>query len=49
MTDETRPRLALDGCLGDPVEINTSVGAGMKIMTVDEWISRWKQNERFHD
>ena len=49
MTDETRPRLALDGCLGDPVEINPSVGAGMKIMTVDEWISRWKQNERFPD
>ena len=21
----------------------------MKIMTVDEWISRWKQNERFPD
>jgi hypothetical protein len=49
MTDETRPRLALDGWLGDPVEINPSVGAGMKIMTVDEWISRWKQNERFPD
>jgi hypothetical protein len=34
---------------GDPVEINPSVGAGMKIMTVDEWISRWKPKERFPD
>merc|ERR1712137_379923 len=32
---------------GDPVEINPSVGHGMKIMTVDEWSSRWKANEDF--
>jgi hypothetical protein len=34
---------------GDPVEINPSVGSGLKIMTVDEWTSRWKRNERFPD
>jgi len=46
MTDDTRVwrRRA-----GDPVEINPSVGHGLKIMTVDEWISRWKPNERFPD
>lgn len=27
---------------GEPVEINPSVGHGFKIMTVDEWTSRWK-------
>ena len=27
---------------GDPVEINPSVGHGFKIMTIDEWTSRWK-------
>ena len=32
---------------GDPVEINPSVGSGLKIMTVDEWTSRWKRNDRF--
>ena len=31
---------------GDPVEINPSVGSGLKIMTVDEWTSRWKRNDR---
>ena len=34
---------------GDPVEINPSLGSGMKIMTVSEWTSRWKQNDRFPD
>ena len=34
---------------GDPVEINPSLGQGMKIMTVAEWTSRWKQNDRFPD
>jgi hypothetical protein len=34
---------------GDPVEINPSLGSGMKIMTVAEWTSRWKQNDRFPD
>jgi hypothetical protein len=33
---------------GDPVEINPSVGHGMKIMTVDEWSSRWKVGIRNH-
>ena len=32
---------------GDPVEINPSVGYGYKIMSVDEWSARWKQNEDF--
>jgi len=34
---------------GDPCEINPSIGSGLKIMTVDEWSSRWKPNERFPD
>lgn len=34
---------------GDPVEINPSVGHGMKIMTVDEWSSRWKRNDDLPD
>ena len=34
---------------GDPVEINPSVGHGMKIMTVDEWSSRWKANVSVRD
>jgi len=29
------------------VEINPSVGHGMKIMTVDEWAGRWKRNDDF--
>jgi len=33
--------------IGDPVEINPSVGHGFKIMTVDEWSSRWKRNDDF--
>ena len=32
---------------GDPVEINPSVGSGLKCMTIDEWSCRWKQNDRF--
>jgi len=32
---------------GDPVEINPSLGQGMKIMTVAEWTSRWKQTTGF--
>merc|ERR1711982_117278 len=35
--------------IGDPVEINPSVGHGFKIMTVDEWSSRWKRNDDFAD
>lgn len=35
--------------MGDPVEINPSVGHGFKIMTVDEWSSRWKRNDDFPD
>lgn len=27
---------------GDPVEINPSNGFGLKVMTIDEWTSRWK-------
>ena len=34
---------------GDPVEINPSIGNGLKIMTVDEWSARWKRNDRFPD
>ena len=34
---------------GDQVEINPSVGAGLKVMTINEWSSRWKQNDRFPD
>lgn len=34
---------------GDPVEINPSVGHGFKIMTIDEWTSRWKRNDDFPD
>lgn len=34
---------------GDPVEINPSIGNGLKIMTVDEWSARWKRNGRFPD
>ena len=34
---------------GDPVEVNPSVGYGYKIMTVDEWSSRWKRNDDFPD
>merc|ERR1712017_52476 len=34
---------------GDPVEINPSVGHGLKIMTVDEWSCRWKRNDDFPD
>lgn len=34
---------------GDPVEINPSVGHGMKVMTVTEWSARWKRNEDFPD
>lgn len=29
------------------VEINPSVGSGLKCMTIDEWSCRWKQNDRF--
>lgn len=29
------------------MEINPSVGHGMKIMTVDEWAGRWKRNDDF--
>ena len=32
---------------GDPVEINPSIGYGYKIMSVDEWSSRWKRNDDF--
>jgi hypothetical protein len=32
---------------GDPVEINPSVGHGYKVMTVEEWASRWKKNDAF--
>mmetsp|Transcript_39967 Transcript_39967/g.55557 ORF Transcript_39967/g.55557 Transcript_39967/m.55557 type:complete len:154 (+) Transcript_39967:170-631(+) len=35
--------------IGDPVEINPSVGSGYKIMTIDEWTSRWKRNDDFPD
>jgi hypothetical protein len=35
--------------IGDPVEINPSIGAGLKIMTVDEWSSRWGRNDKFPD
>ena len=31
------------------MEINPSVGHGLKIMTVDEWSCRWKRNEDFPD
>lgn len=34
---------------GDPVEINPSIGYGYKIMTIDEWSSRWKRNDDFPD
>jgi len=34
---------------GDPVEINPSFGAGMKIMTIEEWSYHWKRNDRFPD
>ena len=34
---------------GDPVEINPSLGNGLKIMTVDEWSAGWKRNDRFPD
>ena len=33
--------------LPDPMEINPSVGSGLKCMTIDEWSCRWKQNDRF--
>lgn len=29
----------------DPVEINPSIGSGYKVMTVEEWSSRWKRND----
>ncbi|KAF5831486.1 hypothetical protein DUNSADRAFT_13044 [Dunaliella salina] len=32
---------------GDPVEINPSVGSGYRVMTVDEWAARWKNNGDF--
>ncbi|MEW5305328.1 MAG: hypothetical protein WDW38_005631 [Sanguina aurantia] len=32
---------------GSPVEINPSFGSGFKVMTVDEWAARWKNNEDF--
>lgn len=32
---------------GQPVEINPTVGFGLKIMTVEEWSARWKPNEAF--
>jgi hypothetical protein len=32
---------------GDPIEINPSVGYGYKIMSVNEWSSRWKNNDDF--
>ena len=34
---------------GDPVEINPSIGHGLKIMTIDEWTARWKRNDDFPD
>jgi hypothetical protein len=34
---------------GEPVEINPSIGSGMRIMTVDEWASRWKRNDDIPD
>lgn len=33
--------------IGDPVEINPSIGHGYKIMTVAEWAARWKRNDDF--
>lgn len=30
---------------GDPVEINPSNGFGLKVMTIDEWTSRWKARQ----
>lgn len=33
--------------IGEPVEINPSIGHGFKIMSVDEWASRWKRNDDF--
>ena len=33
--------------MGEPVEINPSIGHGYKIMTVDEWAGRWKRNDDF--
>merc|ERR1711920_459911 len=32
---------------GDPVQINPSIGYGMKIMTVAEWADNWKRNDDF--
>lgn len=34
---------------GEPVEINPSVGAGFKVMSVAEWAARWKRSEEFPD
>jgi hypothetical protein len=34
---------------GDPVEINPSVGAGYRVMSVDEWAGRFKRSEEFSD
>eukprot|EP00873_Tetraselmis_striata_P005537 jgi/Tetstr1/425801/TSEL_001584.t1 len=34
---------------GEPVEINPSLGNGMKIMTIEEWAARWKRNEDLPD
>ncbi len=35
--------------VGEPVEINPSVGHGYKIMPVSEWSHRWKRNDDFPD
>lgn len=31
------------------MEINPSVGNGMRIMTIDEWAARWKRNDDLPD
>ena len=28
---------------GEPVEINPSIGTGYKVMTVQEYVSKWKR------
>jgi hypothetical protein len=32
---------------GSPVEINLSLGAGFKVMDVNEWAARWKTSAEF--
>jgi hypothetical protein len=32
---------------GSPVEINPSLGAGFKVMDVNEWAARWKTSAEF--